>query len=126
MASNNEFAENGFRRNATRPTLQAALPGSPNAFLDHGPRAKLIRQVLGAVAEFDRAMTIAKLRARMSPSIGKAAIRSKAATGREIRRGRTTGQTLAFQIPARRGRRRHTSVQPVWRHVGERRRNIQM
>ena len=35
---------------------------SPNAFLDDGPTAKLIRQVLGAVAEFDKAMTIAKLR----------------------------------------------------------------
>jgi DNA invertase Pin-like site-specific DNA recombinase len=35
---------------------------SPNAFLDDGPTSKLIRQVLGAVAEFDKAMTVAKLR----------------------------------------------------------------
>ncbi len=36
---------------------------SPTSFLDDTPTAKLIRQVLGAVAEFDKAMTVAKLRA---------------------------------------------------------------
>jgi DNA invertase Pin-like site-specific DNA recombinase len=35
---------------------------SPTAFLDDGPTSKLIRQILGAVAEFDKAMTVAKLR----------------------------------------------------------------
>jgi DNA invertase Pin-like site-specific DNA recombinase len=35
---------------------------SPQAFLDGAPTAKLIRQILGAVAEFDKAMTVAKLR----------------------------------------------------------------
>ena len=35
---------------------------SPQAFLDDDPTAKLIRQILGAVAEFDKAMTVAKLR----------------------------------------------------------------
>ena len=35
---------------------------SPNAFLDDTPTAKLVRQVLGAIAEFDKAMTVAKLR----------------------------------------------------------------
>jgi DNA invertase Pin-like site-specific DNA recombinase len=34
---------------------------SPNAFLDDTPTAKLVRQVLGAIAEFDKAMTVAKL-----------------------------------------------------------------
>src|SRR5262245_60677960 len=34
----------------------------PSAFLDDGPTSKLIRQVPGAVAEFDKAMTVAKLR----------------------------------------------------------------
>jgi DNA invertase Pin-like site-specific DNA recombinase len=29
---------------------------SPQAFLDDGPTAKLIRQILGAMAEFDKAM----------------------------------------------------------------------
>jgi DNA invertase Pin-like site-specific DNA recombinase len=42
--------------------IELIAADSPNAFLDDGPTAKLIRQVLGAVAEFDKAMTIAKLR----------------------------------------------------------------
>src|SRR4051794_34806558 len=40
-------------------TLIAA--DSPNAFQDDTPTAKLVRQVLGAIAEFDKAMTVAKL-----------------------------------------------------------------
>lgn len=35
---------------------------SPGSFLDDTPTGKLVRQVLGAVAEFDKAMTVAKLR----------------------------------------------------------------
>jgi DNA invertase Pin-like site-specific DNA recombinase len=35
---------------------------SPSSFLDDTPTAKLIRQVLGAITEFDKAMTVAKLR----------------------------------------------------------------
>jgi DNA invertase Pin-like site-specific DNA recombinase len=35
---------------------------SPNAFLDDTPTATLIRQILGAVAQFDKALTVAKLR----------------------------------------------------------------
>jgi DNA invertase Pin-like site-specific DNA recombinase len=42
--------------------IELVAADSPNAFLDDGPTSKLIRQVLGAVAEFDRAMTVAKLR----------------------------------------------------------------
>jgi len=42
--------------------IELIAADSPNAFLDDGPTSKLIRQVLGAVAEFDKAMTVAKLR----------------------------------------------------------------
>jgi DNA invertase Pin-like site-specific DNA recombinase len=35
---------------------------SPASFLDDGPTSKLIRQILGAVAEFDKALTVAKLK----------------------------------------------------------------
>jgi DNA invertase Pin-like site-specific DNA recombinase len=41
-------------------TLIAA--DSPTSFLDDGPTSKLIRQILGSVAEFDKAMTVAKLK----------------------------------------------------------------
>jgi hypothetical protein len=48
----------------TTPHMAAYLiaADSPNAFLDNTPTAKLAHQVLGAIAEFDRAMTVAKLR----------------------------------------------------------------
>jgi DNA invertase Pin-like site-specific DNA recombinase len=42
--------------------IELVAADSPNAFLDDGPTSKLIRQVLGAVAEFVKAMTVAKLR----------------------------------------------------------------
>jgi hypothetical protein len=35
---------------------------SPTSFLDDGSTSKLVRQVLCAIAEFDKAMTVAKLR----------------------------------------------------------------
>ena len=35
---------------------------SPTSFLDDTPTARLIRQVLGAVSEFEKAMLVAKLR----------------------------------------------------------------
>jgi len=35
---------------------------SPTSFIDDGPTATLVRQVLGAIAQFDKAMTVAKLR----------------------------------------------------------------
>ncbi len=41
-------------------TLIAA--DSPTSFLDDGPTSKLIRQILGAVSEFDKAMVVAKLK----------------------------------------------------------------
>ena len=41
-------------------TLIAA--DSPSSFLDDGPTSKLIRQILGAVSEFDKAMVVAKLK----------------------------------------------------------------
>jgi DNA invertase Pin-like site-specific DNA recombinase len=41
-------------------TLIAA--DSPTSFLDDGPTSKLVRQILGAVAGFDKAMVVAKLK----------------------------------------------------------------
>jgi DNA invertase Pin-like site-specific DNA recombinase len=35
---------------------------NPGSFIDGTPTAKLVRQVLGAISEFDKAMTVAKLR----------------------------------------------------------------
>lgn len=53
--------ETGFRRlQADGITLIAA--DKPDLFVDDTPTAVLVRQILGAVAQFDKAMTVAKLR----------------------------------------------------------------
>jgi hypothetical protein len=38
---------------------------APASFIDETPTTKLVRQVLGAISEFDKAMTVAKLRGRL-------------------------------------------------------------
>jgi hypothetical protein len=43
-------------------TIIVDAADSPASFLDDGPTSKLIRQILGAVSEFDKAMIVAKLR----------------------------------------------------------------
>lgn len=48
----------------------------PDAFTADTPTAKLVRQIMGAVAEFDKAMTVAKLRGARD--------RASAATGHRI------------------------------------------
>src|SRR5262249_29388737 len=47
--------------------IAADIPGS---FLDDTPTAKLVRQVLGAISEFDKAMTVAKLRGARERNAG--------------------------------------------------------
>src|SRR5215208_442294 len=42
--------------------IELIAADSPQSFIDDTPTAKLVRQVLGAIAEFDKAMTVAKLR----------------------------------------------------------------
>lgn len=39
-----------------------AADSPTSSFLDDGPTSKLIRQILGAVSEFDKAMNVAKLK----------------------------------------------------------------
>src|SRR3954471_7013163 len=42
--------------------IELIAADSPHSFVEDTPTARLIRQVLGAVAEFNKAMTVAKLR----------------------------------------------------------------
>jgi DNA invertase Pin-like site-specific DNA recombinase len=42
--------------------IKLVAAGSPHSFLDDTPTSKLIRQILGAVSEFDKAMVVAKLK----------------------------------------------------------------
>jgi hypothetical protein len=41
---------------------------NPSSFIDDTPTAVLVRQVLGAIAQFDKAMTVSKLRGARSQS----------------------------------------------------------
>jgi DNA invertase Pin-like site-specific DNA recombinase len=42
--------------------IELIAADKPDAFLDDTPTAKLIRQVLGAVSEFEKAMVVSKLK----------------------------------------------------------------
>jgi DNA invertase Pin-like site-specific DNA recombinase len=42
--------------------IKLVAADSPQAFLDDTPTSKLIRQMFGAVSEFDKAMVVAKLK----------------------------------------------------------------
>ena len=53
--------ETGYRLLKERG-IDLIAADSPSAFLDDGPTSRLIRQILGAVSEFDKAMTVAKLK----------------------------------------------------------------
>lgn len=53
--------ETGYRLLKERG-IDLIAADSPTAFLDDGPTSRLIRQILGAVSEFDKAMTVAKLK----------------------------------------------------------------
>jgi DNA invertase Pin-like site-specific DNA recombinase len=78
-------------------TLVAA--DSPSSFLDDGPTSNLIRQILGAVSEFDKAMTVAKLkgaRDRVRRAQGKC-------EGRKAYAEREDGQKLIALARQRRG-----------------------
>ena len=78
-------------------TLVAA--DSPSSFLDDGPTSNLIRQILGAVSEFDKAMTVAKLkdaRDRVRRAQGKC-------EGRKTYAEREGGQELVALARQRRG-----------------------
>lgn len=64
--------ETGFRMLKERGVLLIAAD-SPESFTCDTPTAVLIRQILGAVAEFDKAMTVGKLKAardRKSEKLG--------------------------------------------------------
>jgi DNA invertase Pin-like site-specific DNA recombinase len=90
-------------------TLIAA--DSPASFLDDGPTSKLIRQILGAVAEFDKAVTVAKLkgaRDRKRRTNGKCEGRKSyaerdpelVALAREIKAGGVSLHEVARQLEA--------------------------
>jgi DNA invertase Pin-like site-specific DNA recombinase len=53
--------ETGYKR-LREAGIAIIAADAPEQFVDDTPTSVLIRQILGAVAEFDKAMTVAKLR----------------------------------------------------------------
>jgi DNA invertase Pin-like site-specific DNA recombinase len=97
-------------------TLIAA--DSPTSFLDDGPTSKLIRQILGAVSEFDKAMNVAKLkgaRERVRRAQGKC-------EGRKAYAEREGGQELVAMARRLRGNSnsRPQSLRKIAADVAER------
>jgi DNA invertase Pin-like site-specific DNA recombinase len=81
---------------------------NPGSFLDDTPTAKLVRQVLGAISEFDKAMTVAKLRGareRKRRDAGKCEGRKShaelnpalVATAKRLRRHRPKGGRMSLR-----------------------------
>ena len=59
--------------------IKLVAADSPQSFLDDTPTSKLIRQILGAVSEFDKAMVVAKLKGARDRKRALTARRSRAA-----------------------------------------------
>jgi DNA invertase Pin-like site-specific DNA recombinase len=70
--------------------IELIAADSPQSFIDDTPTARLVRQVLGAIAEFDKAMTVAKLRG---------ALERKRATGVKVE-GRKSHAELRPEVVA--------------------------
>src|SRR5262249_27268992 len=56
------MVKEGGHANLRKRGIDFIAADSPASFIDDTPTAKLVRQVLGAISEFDKAMTVAKLR----------------------------------------------------------------
>jgi DNA invertase Pin-like site-specific DNA recombinase len=71
--------------------IKLVAADSPQTFLDDTPTSKLIRQILGAVSEFDKAMVVAKLKSARE--------RKRAHTGKKVE-GRKSHAELRPELVA--------------------------
>src|SRR5215218_1924102 len=97
--------------------IELIASDSPQSFIEDTPTARLIRQVLGAVAEFDKAMTVAKLRGARE--------RKSAVTGQKVE-GRKSHAELRPEVVAeakRLRRKRPKGGQRSYRQIAEGRKN---
>jgi DNA invertase Pin-like site-specific DNA recombinase len=81
---------------------------NPGSFIDDTPTARLVRQILGAISEFDKAMTVAKLRGareRKRRDLGKCEGRKShaelnpalVATAKRLRRQKPKGGRMSLR-----------------------------
>jgi DNA invertase Pin-like site-specific DNA recombinase len=85
--------ETGYQRLKAEGITLIAVD-SPDCFTDTTPTAVLIRQILGAVAQFDKAMTVSKLRG--------AGDKKRAKYGRCEGRSQSSSAILASSRPLKR------------------------
>lgn len=99
--------ETGYRLLQDRG-IELIAVDSPGGFLDDTPTAQLVRQVMGAIAQFEKASLVAKLkgaRERKRAAVGKcegrkslAEVRPEVVTlARKLRRKRATGKRLSYR-----------------------------
>ena len=87
--------------------IKLVAADSPQSFLDDTPTSKLIRQILGAVSEFDKAMIVAKLKGARE--------RKRAITGMKVE-GRKSHAELRPELVAlvRQLRRKSAEGRPTF------------
>ena len=99
--------ETGYRLLQERG-IELIAVDSPSGFLDDTPTAQLVRQVMGAIAQFEKTSLVAKLRGarqRKRAAVGKcegrkslAEVRPEVVTlARKLRRKRATGKRLSYR-----------------------------
>lgn len=99
--------ETGYRLLQERG-IELIAVDSPSGFLDDTPTAQLVRQVMGAIAQFEKTSLVAKLRGarqRKRAAVGKcegrkslAEVRPEVVTlARKLRRKRATGRRLSYR-----------------------------
>src|SRR5215468_7591606 len=94
--------------------IEIIAADSPGAFVEDPPTATLVRQVLGAVAELDKAMTVAKLRLardRVRKRDGKC-------EGQVVRRGAPRGG-LGGCRPSQADEQAGNGLSSNWRRAGK-------
>ena len=83
----------------TERGIELIAADSPQSFIEDTPTARLIRQVLGAVSEFDKAMTVAKLRGARDRKRKDGATRTRRDGGAKVE-GRKNHAELRPQVVA--------------------------
>ena len=83
----------------TERDIELIAADSPQSFIEDTPTARLIRQVLGAVSEFDKAMTVAKLRGARDRKRKDGATRTRRDGGAKVE-GRKNHAELRPQVVA--------------------------
>jgi DNA invertase Pin-like site-specific DNA recombinase len=98
--------------------IKLVAADSPQAFLDDTPTSKLIRQILGAVSEFDKAMVVAKLKGARD--------RKRALTGEKVEGRKSHGElrpelvALVRQLRRRRPKGGQRSLRDISAELAQR------